>query len=185
MALCDLHWDEFMWPAFTNKSPPTYQSTSVGWGLQALHTLCETENVLLDHLFMSVLRWLNQLQRPAAPSDQILLNTARSAAVNLNLESEIRLGESQALLQRLARRSPSEPLPLPSDKPLIQSFRTHYAYYSQRRVPGGKCYSTKQLSGLSSSFSFYSPSKFLIIKFNVCYLVLHRQKKVISFFIQI
>ncbi len=76
--------------------------------------------------------WLSQIQRPDSPSDQLLLTAARGSASNFIIESEIRLDEAMAMLQRLARLNPAARPPLPSDQPLMEAFHTQYAYYSKR-----------------------------------------------------
>ena len=78
------------------------------------------------------LNWLNQIRRPASQHGQALLAGARAAAQNAILAAEIQLNEAQSKLQQAARRSPTAALPLPADKPLMQTFHTHFEYYSAR-----------------------------------------------------
>lgn len=76
------------------------------------------------------LSWLNSIASPSSPADQALLRAAKSAAGNHVLAAEIQLGKSQSrLTDFLPNRS--DLLPLPSDKPLVQKYKTNYELYRQ------------------------------------------------------
>ena len=62
-----------------------------------------------------------------------LLETAKSRAADMIVESEIRLKESQASLQRVAGLPVTDLLPLPADQPWVKKFATHYDYFVKRR----------------------------------------------------
>jgi hypothetical protein len=78
---------------------------------------------------------LSQVTPPNNPAEKNLLNTANSIARNELLDSEIKLAKAQARLQKFLPNSQNElMLPLPSDQPVISSYKTHYDYYSSRRA---------------------------------------------------
>ncbi len=80
--------------------------------------------------------WLNQLPNPRSGPEQLLLQTARSMAVNEILAAEIQLSRSQSKLQQLSQWSEQELLPLPQNEPLVNKYITHYEWYAQRqRMP--------------------------------------------------
>ena len=78
------------------------------------------------------LKQLNSIQ-VSNNVDRGLLETAKASAADMIIESEIRLKETQAALQRVARISTSDLLPLPSDQPWVKNFATHYDYFAKRR----------------------------------------------------
>ena len=74
--------------------------------------------------------WVNSIASPTSQSDLSLLNAARSVAQDRVLAAEIQLGKSQSLLTDFMPTRTTALLPLPSDKPLIKKYKTHYERYS-------------------------------------------------------
>ena len=77
------------------------------------------------------LSWLNSIAALSSPADQALLRAAKSAAGNHVLAAEIQLGKSQSRLTDFWTSNQSDLLPLPSDKPLVQKYKTNYELYRQ------------------------------------------------------
>ena len=78
------------------------------------------------------LSWLQKLPPPRTPDGQALLKTAKVSARNNVLASEIQLGKSQSKLQQFLSSDKDSLLPLPSDTPLIQTYETHFDWFSKR-----------------------------------------------------
>lgn len=80
------------------------------------------------------LGWLQQIPKQTNQVENQMLEAALMVARNRVLASEIQLGKSQASLRQYAPNLAPELMPLPSDLPLIQKYKTNYELYKSYRA---------------------------------------------------